>query len=237
MIEFQALGEGRRNQDWLQARRDCGIRAAEVFVHVEDLRILAQHLVVHLVTLQQLAYRRDGGVSNNHPYSALVTHRLSDRLGQLFVDVLGGAQIELAAVSPYRMWWLQCRRDLRQQSGCKVDHRSRHSEPGHQLLDRGIGMAQMRQRFVPGASCPRSRRLCKITEHRDRAGACSTSHGSQHHRGKILGFIEDQMAAARRTLQQVGCLIDQDHVSERPAGRARRPRRTSHYDQLLLICR
>ena len=43
MIKLQALGECCGNQDGLQGRRDIGIGARDVCLHVEDLRILTEH--------------------------------------------------------------------------------------------------------------------------------------------------------------------------------------------------
>src|SRR5215212_194484 len=159
MIKLQALGERCRNQDWLQARRDFGIGGREVPGCIEDLGILAKYLVTQLAIVQQFPDARQRGVSNNHSHSALIAHRLSDRLRQFPMNIGGRAQIELTSVLTYRVRWFQRRRNLWQQSGCEVDHCPRHPEPGYQLLDRGIGMAEMCQWLLPGARCPRRRRL------------------------------------------------------------------------------
>ena len=138
----------------------------------------------------------------------------------VIADPAGDAQVELATVPSYRVRRGERRRDLRQQPGREIDHCARHPEAGHQLLDDGIGMAEVGQRLLPGAGRPRRGRLGKITEHGDRAGAGPSADRAQHHRRQVLCLVEDDVAEARRTLQQVGSLVDQDHVGERPASGA-----------------
>jgi hypothetical protein len=52
MIELQALGEGRRNQDRLEGLGDIYRNSGEVGTGVEDLRILADQVVIQLFPLQ-----------------------------------------------------------------------------------------------------------------------------------------------------------------------------------------
>ena len=129
----------------------------------------------------------------------------------------------------------QRRSDGRQQPGGEVDHRTGHPEAGDQFLQHGLGVPEVEQALGPGTGRPRGGRLSKITEHGDRAGAGPPADGAQHHRRQILGLVENHVTEARSPAEQVGGLVDQDHVGERPAGRAHRSGRTLHHDQLLFL--
>src|SRR6187200_1494517 len=96
MIKFQTLGEGRRNQDGLQLRSYPRIRALGSYSRLEDLRILAEYVVVDLPTVQQSPNARHRGVRDDHSHRAFVLGGLVDRLGKLIADPSGKAQIELA---------------------------------------------------------------------------------------------------------------------------------------------
>ena len=84
-----------------------------------------------------------------------------------------------------------------------------------------LGVAEVGQRLRPGTGGPRGGRLGEVAEHGDRAGAGPAADRAQHHRRQVLGLVEDHVAQAGRALQQVGGLVDQDRVGQRPAGRGR----------------
>ena len=112
-----------------------------------------------------------------------------------------------------------------QQPGGEVDHRAGHPEAGDQFGDLGLGVAEMGERLRPGPGGPRRGRLGQVAQHGDRAGAGAAADRAQLHRRQVLGLVHDHVPETRRPAEQVGGLVDQDHVGEGPAGRLRRPGR------------
>ena len=82
------------------------------------------------------------------------------------------------------------------------------------------GLPRWVERLRPGPAGPRGGRLGEVAEHGQRAGRGPTGQDAQHHRGQVLGLVDDDVGQRRRALHQVGRLVEQHAVGDRPAGRS-----------------
>src|SRR5205823_1692737 len=88
------------------------------------------------------------------------------------------------------------------------------------------GGAEVREDLVPAVVRKGSRRLCEITEDRQRAVGGAARDHAQLHRGQVLRLVDDDVPEpARRAVDQRPCLVQEWQVVLAPdeLGRASGP--------------
>ena len=93
-------------------------------------------------------------------------------------------------------------------------------KPAVELLEHGVRLAEVPQRRVPGRRGPRRRALREVAEDGRRAGGAAAADRPQLHRGEVLRLVQDDVPEARRALEEVGDLVEQDGVGRASSGRA-----------------
>ncbi len=98
-----------------------------------------------------------------------------------------------------------------------------------------VGLGQVLQHVGPVARCPGRGGLGEVAEHGERAGGGPPAEGAQHHRGQVLRLVDHDVRHGLGPVQQVGDLVEQHQVRRRPAGGARRARRSRPDQEGLLV--
>ena len=78
------------------------------------------------------------------------------------------------------------------------------------------GLPRCAQRLGPVVGGPRRGALGDVAEHGGRAGRAPAADRAQLHRGQVLRLVEHDVAEARLALDQVGGLVDEHRVGQRP---------------------
>ena len=105
---------------------------------------------------------------------------------------------------------------MREEAGGIRDDGGGDPEAAVEHLDQRVRFAEVRQGLLPRRGRPRRRPLGDVAEDGGRPGRAAAPDGPQMHGGEILGLVEDDVAQARRTVDEIRELVKEDEVGGGP---------------------